>query len=170
MTNEPAMEIQKAAGRDLPLGNLNGSDAENDEASQQFDEMTLAAAKAAKEYRSWMLEQMKASINTGLDHANRLDAASSLTVVEGTGQRSRAQENSTIPESESELPAAAKTAEEYRIKAIELINANVNATLDYAQQLAAVTSPAEFLALSTSHARKHFELMMTHAAAFAWWM
>jgi len=37
MTNEPAMEIQKAARRGLPLSNLSGFDAKDDEASQQFD-------------------------------------------------------------------------------------------------------------------------------------
>ena len=45
---------------------------------------------------------------------------------------------------------------------VELINANVNATLEYARRLANVRSPAEFIELSTNHARKHFELIMAH--------
>ncbi len=57
-------------------------------------------------------------------------------------------------------------AKDYRAKAVALINANVNATLDYAQRLGNVTSPAEFIELSTNHAHKHFELIMKHAAAF----
>ena len=48
--------------------------------------------------------------------------------------------------------------------AVELINANVNATLDYAQRLGAVKSAAEFIELSTSHAHRHLELIMKHAA------
>ena len=60
---------------------------------------------------------------------------------------------------------ATPPAEDYRAKAIELINANVNTTLDYAQRLGHVTSAAEFIELSTEHARKYFELMMKYAAA-----
>ena len=37
--------------------------------------------------------------------------------------------------------------------------------LEYARLLASVKSPAEFVELTTNHARKHFELIMTHAAA-----
>jgi hypothetical protein len=55
--------------------------------------------------------------------------------------------------------------DELRAKALEIVNANVNATLDYARELAQVRSPTEFIALSTSHARRRFELMMTHATA-----
>jgi Phasin protein len=57
-------------------------------------------------------------------------------------------------------------SDELRAKALEIVNANVNATLDYARELAQVRSPTEFIALSTSHARRRIELMMTHAAAF----
>jgi phasin protein len=63
------------------------------------------------------------------------------------------------------LPAPHRAADELRAKALEIVNANVNATLDYARELAQVKSPAAFIALSTSHAQRRFELMMTHAAA-----
>ena len=63
-------------------------------------------------------------------------------------------------------PRTVRRAKDYRAKAVELINANVNATLDYAQRLGNVTSAAEFIELSTNHAYKHFELIMKHAAAF----
>ena len=79
--------------------------------------------------------------------------------------RDEKEKNSGTPKLERQLPAPAKAAEEYRAKAFELMTANVNATLDYAQQLANVRSPAEFIALSANHARKHFELIMTHTAA-----
>lgn len=63
------------------------------------------------------------------------------------------------------LPAPNHAADELRAKALEIVNANVNATLDYARELAQVKSPAAFIALSTSHVQRRFELMMTHAAA-----
>jgi len=49
----------------------------------------------------------------------------------------------------------------------DLMTANVNATLEYAQRLANVRSPTEFIELSNNHARKHLELIMTHTAALA---
>jgi Phasin protein len=85
------------------------------------------------------------------------------------------------PTLERQLPAATPPAEDYRAKdyraedyrakdyrakAVELINANVNATLDYARRLGSVTSAAEFIELSTNYAHKHVELIMKHAAAF----
>lgn len=46
-----------------------------------------------------------------------------------------------------------------------MMNANLNATLDYARRLAELRSPAEFIAVSARHACRHFELIMTHATA-----
>ncbi len=70
------------------------------------------------------------------------------------------------PDPEQQPPAPAEAVEAYHARAVELMNANVNSTLDYARRLAEVRSPAEFIALSTKQACRHFELIMTHAAAF----
>jgi hypothetical protein len=63
-------------------------------------------------------------------------------------------------------PAAAKVADEYRAKAFELMTANVNTALEYAQRLVNVKTPTEFVTLSTSHACKQFELIMKQTAQF----
>ncbi len=171
MINEQTNETQDAAVTRFPVDkDLNGSGLEDDGKLPRFDEVTVAAAKAAKDYRSWMLEHMKVNITAALDYANGLASASLLPDIAGqdAGQphaRDEKEKNSGTPKLERQLPAPAKAAEEYRAKAFELMTANVNATLDYAQQLANVRSPAEFIALSASHARKHFELIMTHTAA-----
>ena len=69
------------------------------------------------------------------------------------------------PELERQLPAPAEAIETYRANAVDLVNANVNATLDYARRLADVRSPAEFIAVSAGHAHRLFELMMRHTVA-----
>jgi phasin protein len=51
-----------------------------------------------------------------------------------------------------------------RAKAFELIDANANAALEYAQGLASLKSPAEVIELSTTHARKHVEIIIRQAA------
>jgi hypothetical protein len=78
----------------------------------------------------------------------------------------RLQENIDVLDPERQLSTHAEAIEGYHAKAVKLINANVNATIDYAWRLAEVRSPAEFIALSTKHAFRHFELIMTRAAAF----
>jgi hypothetical protein len=134
---------------------------------QQLDEVVSAAAKAAKDYRSWMLEHMKVNINAALDYANGIASASLPPDFAGpaTGRPREQEENNVVPKLERQLSAPARVAEEYRAKAFELMTANVNATLEYAQRLANVRSPAEFIELSTNHARKQCELIMTHTAA-----
>jgi len=61
-------------------------------------------------------------------------------------------------------PPAAKVADEYRARAFELMTANVNATLEYAQRLVNVKTPTEFVVLSTSHAYKQFESIVNQTA------
>jgi hypothetical protein len=58
------------------------------------------------------------------------------------------------------------TAEqEYRAKAFELMTANVKANLDYVNKLRNLRTPLEFIELSTTHARKQFELIISQTAA-----
>src|SRR5208282_732185 len=67
-------------------------------------------------------------------------------------------------ESADTVTAVTKVAGEYRVKAFELMTANINATLEYAQRLVNVKTPTEFIELSTSHARKHSELILKQTA------
>jgi len=145
---------------------LNCSGPEDDRTSQQLDEVTLAAAKSDSDYRTWMLGNLKVNIAAAPDCAHGLTSAN---LPPGFADRAVGQPREREADSdrlERQLPVATPPAEDYRAKAIELINANVNTTLDYAQRLGHVTSAAEFITLSTNHARKHFELMMKYAAAF----
>ena len=174
--NEQTNIAQGAADRVPESNNHNGSGLEDERTLQQLDEVTLAAAKSASDYRTSMLENLKVNIAAAPDCANGLANANLPAGFAGmaAGQpRKREADNDTLGR---QLPVATPPAEDYRAKdyrakdyrakAVALINANVNATLDYAQRLGNVTSPAEFIELSTNHAHKHFELIMKHAAAF----
>jgi len=133
-----------------------------------LDDVASAAAKAARNYRSWMLEQMKLNINVALGYANALAGAgvSPERAAPASDRPDDQRGNKGDQTAERQTPAPAKAAEDYRAKAFELMTANVNATLDYAQRLANVQSPAEFVALSSDHARKHLDMIMKHATAF----
>jgi hypothetical protein len=164
--NEQTNIAQGAAARMPESNNHNGSGLEDERTLQQLDEVTLAAAKSASDYRTSMLENLKVNIAAEADCANGLASANLTPGFAGmaAGQpREREADSHTL---ERQLPVATPPANDYRANAVALINANVNATLDYAQRLGNVTSPAEFIELSTNHAHKHFELIMKHAAAF----
>jgi hypothetical protein len=59
----------------------------------------------------------------------------------------------------------AKVTEECRAKTFELMTANMNTTLEYAQRLLNVKTPTEFVALSASQACKQLELIIAQTAA-----
>ena len=54
---------------------------------------------------------------------------------------------------------AIKGVQDYNNKFIEFAHANTNAAFDFVQKLSSVKSPAEFVELSTKHARKQFETL-----------
>src|SRR5579883_784991 len=60
------------------------------------------------------------------------------------------------------LPVAAG---DYHARTLQLLSANMGATLEYARLLSSVRSPADFVALSIKQASKHFALVMAHADA-----
>jgi Phasin protein len=111
-------------------------------------------------------ENAAAYINPSLDCANALANASVPLCVS-----SEAADQPREPEVESEmlqgrqLLTTAEAAQEYRAKALELMTANVKANLDYANKLGKLRTPLEFIELSTTHARKQFELIISQTAA-----
>ena len=60
---------------------------------------------------------------------------------------------------ENTYTTAAKGATDYNLKLVEIARTNTRAAFDYAQELLGVKSPAEFIELSTAHAREQFEAM-----------
>jgi phasin len=62
---------------------------------------------------------------------------------------------------------AAQGAVDCNAKVIDFARANSNATFEYASKLLGVKSPSEFLAVSTEHARKQFEVLSEQAKELA---
>jgi phasin len=54
----------------------------------------------------------------------------------------------------------AKGATDYNLKIIEIARTNTNTAIEHAQKLIGAKSPLEFVALSTTHARKQFDTMI----------
>ena len=63
------------------------------------------------------------------------------------------------------LLTTAEATQDYRAKAFELMTANVKANMEYANKLRKLRTPFEFIELSTIHARRQFELIMSQTAA-----
>lgn len=68
--------------------------------------------------------------------------------------------NSTI---EAVFTAASKGASAYSAKVMEFMKVNTTSTLDFAQELLGVKSPAEALELWTTHTRKQVETLTAQA-------
>ena len=118
-------------------------------------------------------ENAGVTVNTSLDYANTLaNACLPLDVYSETAGQLREQEiESGTPQQGRQHLATAEVAQEYRTKAFKLMTTNVEANFEYAHKLASLTTPFEFIELSTTHARKQFELIMsqtTALGAFGW--
>jgi hypothetical protein len=112
-------------------------------------------------------EHAGVSVSTSLDYANTLaNACLPLDVYSETAGQLREQEiESGPPQQGWQFLATAEVAQEYRTKAFKLMTANVEANFEYAHKLASLPTPFEFIELSTTHARKQFELIMSQTAA-----
>jgi phasin len=64
---------------------------------------------------------------------------------------------------EAVFTTAAKGASEYSTKLMEFMKANTTATLEFAQELLGIKSPAEAMELWTSHARKQAQTLAAQA-------
>jgi len=62
---------------------------------------------------------------------------------------------------------ASKGASTYSAKLVEFMKANTTSSLDFAQELFGVKTPAEALELWTSHTRKQFETLSAQAKELA---
>jgi phasin len=72
--------------------------------------------------------------------------------------------NGTI---EAVFTTASKGASDYSAKLLEFFKANTTSSLDFAQELFGVKTPAAVLELWTSHARKQFETLTAQAKELA---
>ena len=101
--------------------NLNYSGPEDDRTSQQLDEVTLAAAKSARDCHDCMLENLKVNIAAAPDCAHGLTSANLPPGFADRAVGQRREREADGDRLERQLPVATPPAEDYRAKAIELI-------------------------------------------------
>jgi hypothetical protein len=124
---------------------------QTEDAMEKMGYDVSAATQVADDYRTKVFDYMRGNVNAALDYAASMATLKTPADLAGLASRDGP---AAVPQ---ELTAAATAAEEYRQRMFEFMKANLNAALDYAQQLSSVKSPSELVELSTSHARKQFE-------------
>ena len=134
------------------------ADVEDDELLHQFGDLTSAATTAAKDYRYLMLEHMKINMTAALNYMNGIAAVNSRITSSAHPDAAERASNRHSQSAEQAAPVEGKVADEYRVKAFGLMTDNISTTLEYAQRLARVKTLSEFVELTTSQARKQFEL------------
>ena len=105
--------------------------------------------------------------NTSTDRATALANASvPLSFSSEMADQLREREIETDPlQQDRQALATNEASQDYRAKLFELMITNVKANLEYANKLRKLRTPFEFIELSTTHARKQFELIMSQAVA-----
>lgn len=68
---------------------------------------------------------------------------------------------------EAVFSTASKGAADYSAKLLDIVKTNTSATLDFAQELVAVKTPAQAMELWTSHARTQFEAFTAQSKELA---
>jgi phasin len=85
-------------------------------------------------------------------------------------RKTQAAAGETTKVMEQTYSAASKGAADFNLHLLDIAQANMNATFDFARQLTRVTSVPEFFELSTAHVRKQVEALtkqtqdLTHLA------
>jgi hypothetical protein len=113
-------------------------------------------AKIAKDYQNRALESVKVSLNAAIDHA---------TDFIEPRMRSEVPKDHGGACLDNFLMVLNGAVAEFGAEALELINANVLTTLEYARQLSGTTTAAQFVELSSMQARKQYELILKQVGA-----
>jgi hypothetical protein len=122
------------------------------------DSSAEMVVKIAKDYQNRAFENIKVSSNAALDYTKdfverRVGSEGASKGHGGTGLESNF------------LAVLNEASAEFRSEALELMKANMIATLEYARELAGTTTAAEFVELSGKQARKQCELILKQAGA-----
>lgn len=115
-----------------------------------------ATSRVADDYRAKVFDYMRINMNAALDYANNLASVKWPTDLMGM-TLGKVQDQGLTGPALTEMSSAAKAAEDYRSRMFLFMKANLNTMLEYAERLATVKSPTEFIEVSTTHARKQFD-------------
>ncbi|MBV8698349.1 MAG: hypothetical protein JO052_10900 [Bradyrhizobium sp.] len=110
------------------------------------------AVKIAKAYQAETLDDIKAGFNAALDYAAEFS------------RRGASSEAAKVPADRGHDRRNALAAQ-YRAGAVELMQANMATTMDFARRLLGAKSSAEWVELTSTQARLQCELMLQQAQA-----
>jgi hypothetical protein len=113
--------------------------------------------KIAKDYQNRTFESVKLNLNAALDHAKDF--------VEPRVRSEAVPKDHGRANLDNFLTVLNGVAAQFGAEALELMNANVITTLEYARELSGTTTAAQFVELSSAQARKQCELILKQAGA-----
>jgi hypothetical protein len=127
----------------------------NDELAD-CDTTAAMMVKIAKHHQNRVFENIKVSLNVALDHAKDFaEPRIGSEVAKKDGRDSSVKSNF--------LTVLEGATADFRAEVLELMKANVIATLEYARDLSGTTTVAEFVRLSSAQAPKQCELILKQA-------
>jgi hypothetical protein len=148
----PASPVVVAAADDSLRSERAAEEGRDRTARVSSDSAAEMVVKIAKEYQNTVLDNIKAGLNAALDQAKDF------------AETKRANEQRDDAGAQNNFMAAfGAVTTACRADALELMQANVAATLDYARELAGARTAAEVVELSSTQARKSCELMLKQA-------
>jgi len=133
-------------------------DAEPETASSEPNARDSGAeltVRIAKEFQARALQDFSLSMNAVLDYARGF--------IEPRAAANGVSKDQSRPE--HPIVKGLGAAAQYRAESAELVKANVESAMDYARALARARTPAEFIALSSEHARKQCEFALKQTEA-----
>ncbi len=95
-----------------------------------------------------------------INEAFRQTAEKGVTQAKDTYEKARVATEQATDILKDTYATVAKGATDYNLKIIEIARTNTNTAIEHAQKLIGAKSPLEFVALSTTHARKQFDTMI----------
>ena len=113
--------------------------------------------KIAKDYQNRALESVKVSLNAAVDQAKDF--------IEPRVRSEASPKDHGGASLDNFLTVLNGATAEFGAEALELMNANVVTTLEYARGLSGTTTAAQFVELSSAQARKQCELILKQAGA-----
>ena len=160
--DRPPQHARAAEPQAIAAARIAEPDAANAAASdrgklQASDSTAELAVQIAKEFQARALEDFKLSMNTALDYAKDL-----VDTRTPKGDCAGSWDNQIAT---SLIATSLGAAAQYRAEAFALLKANLETTLDYAHEIARARTPAEFVELSSEHARKQCEFVLKQTGA-----
>jgi phasin len=111
-------------------------------------EIDTAAAESATAAIEFTKEAFREATEKGIAHAK------------GTYEKAKVAGEQATDLLKNTYATAAKGSADYNLKIIEIACTNFKTAFEYGEALMGVKSPSEFVALSTTHARKQLETMI----------